>query len=145
MSLRLAKGCLAPRFVRRASCVSVVRQLHEGPDTLEGLLERHVVRGAPGSHQAVTTTRREALQLYRYILRATRLFVWADEQGVLWSDVLRASARKEFEEARFEKDPEIIARLLVGGRDAVDSTIEKFVEKRESMLNQLPTDSPPRN
>lgn len=31
-----------------------------------------------------------------------------------WRDKLIASARKEFEDARHERDPEIIARLLIG-------------------------------
>ena len=37
-----------------------------------------------------------------------------DKDGVLWSDKLIRSARKEFEDARHERDPTIIARLLIG-------------------------------
>ena len=37
-----------------------------------------------------------------------------DKDGVPWRDKLIASARKEFEDARHERDPEIIARLLIG-------------------------------
>ena len=37
-----------------------------------------------------------------------------DKDGVVWRDKLIASARKEFEDARHERDPEIIARLLIG-------------------------------
>lgn len=83
----------------------------------------------------VLTTRREALSLYREIVRITALFDWPNEQGVPWyvheclvwvwllsisdrnicidleyrRDVLRESARKEFEEARYETDPEVVS------------------------------------
>ncbi len=40
-------------------------------------------------------------------------------------DVLRQNARKEFEEARYETDPEIINRLLVTGRDCVQQVKDK--------------------
>ncbi len=35
------------------------------------------------------------------------------------SDVLRTSARKEFEAAREERDPETVARMIITGRDCV--------------------------
>ncbi|KAJ9165918.1 hypothetical protein P3X46_020731 [Hevea brasiliensis] len=82
------------------------------------------------NRQRFITNRREALHLYRDILRATRFFMWPDSRGVLWTDVLQENARKEFEEARFEKDPEIVTRLLIGGRDAVQSALEKLAEKQ---------------
>lgn len=39
--------------------------------------------------------------------------------------MLRENARKEFEEARYETDPEIINRLLVTGRDCVHQVRNK--------------------
>ncbi|XAR64224.1 hypothetical protein NMG60_11024483 [Bertholletia excelsa] len=86
------------------------------------------------TQQRLTSTRREALSLYRDILRATRFFMWPDSRGVLWRDILRENARKEFEEARFEKDPEIITKLLIGGRDAVQSALDKLVEKQREQI-----------
>ena len=44
-------------------------------------------------------------------------------------DVLRASARGEFEEARTLTDPEAVARALVVGRDALGRALEKVREK----------------
>ncbi|CAH1435411.1 unnamed protein product [Lactuca virosa] len=58
----------------------------------------------------------------------------ADSHGVMWRDVLRANARKEFEEARFEKDPEVITRLLIGGHDAVQAALDKLVEKQKAQI-----------
>jgi len=64
-------------------------------------------------------------------MRITALFDWPNEHGMLWRDVLRKSAREEFEQARNEQDPEIVNRLLVVGRDAVHQVAEKFIEKRK--------------
>ncbi|KAH9693548.1 complex 1 protein containing protein expressed [Citrus sinensis] len=132
---------------RRKDTVSLQRFVHNGPDTLEELLDRHLEKrekkksldddeGEMLSRQRLTSTRREALSLYRDILRATRFFMWPDERGVLWRDILRESVRKEFEEARFEKDPEIVTRLLIGGRDAVQSALEKLAEKQRQQIDK---------
>ncbi|CAI9270406.1 unnamed protein product [Lactuca saligna] len=48
--------------------------------------------------------------------------------------VERTNARKEFEEARFEKDPEVITRLLIGGHDAVQAALDKLVEKQKAQI-----------
>lgn len=82
------------------------------------------------------TTRREATSLYREILRVTRLFVWRDQQGRMWCDVLRQSARQEFEAARFETDPEIINRLLLVGRDSVHQVAERFLSQRQKIIDE---------
>lgn len=122
-----------------------LRRLHNGPDTVEELLDRHVVKREKSLNdeeeiltrqQQLVTTRREALSLYRDILRATRYFMWPDTRGVLWRDVLRENARREFENARFEKDPEIITRLIIGGRDAVQAAVDKLVEKHKEQIDK---------
>ncbi|KAL2318899.1 hypothetical protein Fmac_032775 [Flemingia macrophylla] len=110
------------------------RLLHEGPDTVEELLDRHLVKNKDKdrdrdeleNRRQLTSTRREALSLYRDILRATRFFTWADSRGVMWRDILRDNARTEFEQARLETDQEIVTRLLIGGREALHSTIDKL-------------------
>ncbi|KAA0064850.1 Complex 1 LYR protein [Cucumis melo var. makuwa] len=121
------------------------RVLHNGPDTVEELLDRHVVKKEKSldddadkliTQRRLTSTRREALSLYRDILRATRFFMWPDSKGVLWRDVLRQNARKEFEDARFESDPEIVTRLLIGGRDAVQSALDKLAEKQRKEIDK---------
>ncbi|KAI3875779.1 hypothetical protein MKX03_023702 [Papaver bracteatum] len=92
------------------------RFLHGGPDTVDELLDRHVCDELESkSRQRVTRMKREALSLYRDIIRATRFFAWVYKKGVLWRDVLRENARREFEESPLEKDLEIITKLLIGG------------------------------
>ncbi|KAL3734325.1 hypothetical protein ACJRO7_023640 [Eucalyptus globulus] len=129
-----------------AASASVSCALHHGPDTVEELLDRHVVKKEKKSldeeeeellaARRLTSTRREALALYRDILRATRFFPWPDQRGVPWRDVLRENARREFEEARFERDPEVVTRLLIGGRDAVEAALEKLAEKHRQQVEK---------
>ncbi|KAG8377990.1 hypothetical protein BUALT_Bualt08G0091200 [Buddleja alternifolia] len=127
------------------------RSLHHGPDTIDELIDRHLVKNDKKNldddenefltRQRLTSTRREALSLYRDIIRATRFFMWPDSRGVLWRDVLRENARKEFEDARFEKDPEVVTRLLIGGRDAVQGALDKLVEKQKLQIEKERNDS----
>ncbi|MBA0637935.1 hypothetical protein Godav_024451 [Gossypium davidsonii] len=101
--------------------VFLQRFLHNGPDTVEELLDRHVVKEKSLedeeeslNRQRLTSTRREALSLYRDILRATRFFMWPDSRG----------------------DPEVVTRLLIGGRDAVESALEKLAEKQRHQIQK---------
>ncbi|KAM0824402.1 hypothetical protein ACQ4PT_070226 [Festuca glaucescens] len=134
---------------RPAAPSQPLRSIHEGPDTIDELLDRHLSKKAPSSSSSslldddaleaqarrrLTSSRREALGLYRDILRASRLFEWPDERGVPWRESLRANARREFEEARGERDPEVVARLLIGGRDAVDQALERVAEASRRMV-----------
>jgi hypothetical protein len=109
-----------------------------GEDEVAEMLDRQVVKGAKfvDGRPAVLTTRREALSLYREVLRWSNLFVWTDSSGRVWRDVIRQSTRKEFEDARFERDPEIVNRLLVTGRDCVQKTVDRFVQQRERLAQE---------
>lgn len=78
--------------------------------------------------------RREALSLYRDILRASRHFTWKNEHGEVWGKVIAVSTRTEYEQARDETDPEVIARLIATGRDCLDSAMEKVAAKHQSFV-----------
>ncbi|KAJ7298619.1 hypothetical protein O6H91_02G068400 [Diphasiastrum complanatum] len=131
----------------RRSVMARFSDLHNGPDTLEGLLDEHLLTAKRAAamvdeeqaRRRLTTTRREVFSLYRDVLRACRLFLWTNEKGVPWREVLRVSAREEFENTRHEKDPEVIARLLVVGRDSLEAAIDKMIEKQQQMLKTGPT------
>ena len=51
--------------------------------------------------------------------------------------MLKESARKEFEQARHETDPVIIARLLVVGHDCIIQTQEKFNEMEQGIVGEV--------
>lgn len=85
---------------------------------------------------ALLTTRKEALSLYRSVIRASVFFVWRDDRGRVWRDVIRESARKEFDAGRGERDPEMVNRLLLTGRDALDQAVSKFLERREAIQRE---------
>ncbi|KAJ1444606.1 hypothetical protein M885DRAFT_552525 [Pelagophyceae sp. CCMP2097] len=68
----------------------------------------------------------EALALYREILRVVRRFHWCNDRGEPWNVLLKASAKKEFIEARYERDPLLVARMLVVGRQCIDDMTKKF-------------------
>jgi len=80
-----------------------------------------------GKHLTSLFINKEALSLYREILRTSRHFHHTNDAGQPWNHVLRQSARKEFEQSREESDPLIIARLLVTGREGVQAIQRKFV------------------
>ena len=75
--------------------------------------------------------------MYRDILRSSRLFVWNNADGEPWSQVIRMNARKEFDQARHERDPEMIARLLVVGRESLNQTMEKFYKKAQTIADDI--------
>ncbi|KAG2495570.1 hypothetical protein HYH03_006170 [Edaphochlamys debaryana] len=113
-------------------------QLGASADHVADLFQRNLVKASRKKPDEaiptrLLTTRREALSLYREILRYSNLFVWRDEQGRLWRDVIRHSARQEYEAARFEPDPEIINKLIITGRDCVQRTMESFAARARAM------------
>ncbi|MGB1599342.1 MAG: LYR motif-containing protein [Promethearchaeia archaeon] len=55
---------------------------------------------------------------------------------MLWRDKLVASARKEFEDARHERDPDIIARLLIGGQDALIAITDRMLVKARQLVDE---------
>ena len=67
---------------------------------------------------------KQVLRLYHDILKFTRDFDWEDDNGIIWRDSLRKSARKEFEEAREEKDPIILYKMMITAKDAMKKTQE---------------------
>lgn len=129
--------------VRRFRATGLTRDLRtdgggEAEDFIERSLDQASKQGAKkreASPSEVLTTKREVLSLYRAVWRASFLFVWRNEKGEEWRDVIRESARKEFEAARHEKDPEMVARLLLTGRDYLDQAMQKFVDKRQKIID----------
>ena len=97
--------------------------------------------GAP-KHLTRSRNRKEALSLYREILRTAKHFHWKDEKtGQPWNKMLKEKAHAEFTEARNETDPLIIARLLVTGRDCVHQIQNKFNAATNAAWERIEKDS----
>eukprot|EP00193_Tetraselmis_chui_P001575 CAMPEP_0177763722 /NCGR_PEP_ID=MMETSP0491_2-20121128/7018_1 /TAXON_ID=63592 /ORGANISM="Tetraselmis chuii, Strain PLY429" /LENGTH=168 /DNA_ID=CAMNT_0019279839 /DNA_START=186 /DNA_END=692 /DNA_ORIENTATION=- len=105
----------------------------EVSDTIDSHLDKS--KDAPVQTQPLTL-RREALSLYRDVLRYSRLFVWKDEKGNEWGETIRKSARQEFEASVFEKDPELLNRMLLMGRESVEEVKRKFLNKRQQIIEE---------
>lgn len=95
---------------------------------------RKRVKDPDADRPKLLTARREALALYREVLRTSNLFVWRDEKGQAWRDRIRASARAEFEAARGETDPELVTRMIVTARDALHRAVDQFRERRAAII-----------
>ncbi|KAL7536876.1 hypothetical protein ACHAXR_008414 [Thalassiosira sp. AJA248-18] len=104
-----------------------------------------IIPGSAGQtaakHLRSSVTRSEAINLYRDILRTAKAFHWCDERGVPWHTKLKAEARKEFEASKQEKDPLIIARMLVTGRECVQEVQRKFNEADRKCWERIQQDS----
>eukprot|EP00798_Chlamydomonas_sp_ICE-L_P024683 gene24683-10313_t len=117
------------RFIRE-------EQINAGGDAVADLFEASMSKASrkrPEGPQ-LTTARKESLHLYREILRYSNLFVWKDKEGRPFREQIRTSTRKEFEDARYEPDPEIINRLIITGRDCVARTVESFQKRRQQII-----------
>ena len=80
---------------------------------------------------------RESLALYRDILRTSRQFTWVNDAGQPWGALLAANARTEFEQARYESDPLVVARLQFVGRDCLNQTKDKLFSAAKAMQDNI--------
>ncbi|PNH07210.1 hypothetical protein TSOC_006313 [Tetrabaena socialis] len=136
--LRCALLRLPSSVLRPPSCVRSIseEQLGASADHVADLFERNLLKASrkkPDEPPRILTTRREALSLYREILRYSNLFAWTDDKGRPWRDVIRSSARQEFEAARFEPDPELINKLIITGRDCVQRTVDSMAARAKQL------------
>lgn len=135
---RLASTWLADPTPLRACFSSMDGKIGADEGEVAEMIESTIVRTPreKGQPPRVLTTRREALALYRDVLRYSNLFVWRDARGRVWRDVIRGSARAEFDAARLESDPELVSRMLVTGRDAVQKAVEQFMKRRQQIIDE---------
>jgi len=65
------------------------------------------------------------------------MFTWKNEVGEDWGAILAANARKEIEQARFETDPLVLARMLFVGRDCLNQTKDKIASAVVKMRDNI--------
>jgi len=93
-------------------------------------------------HLGASARRREVLSLYREILRTAKHFHWADDKtGEPWNALLKKQARREFEQARSEVDPLVVARMLVTGRDCLQQVQNRFNEATRAAWERIEKDN----
>jgi hypothetical protein len=138
---RLPNSTELPRFLRSSTPFQhplhpPARPSHGTPDGCPAML-----LNTGGKHLTSRFTNKEALSLYREILRTSRHFHHCNDKGQPWNVILRQSARKEFEQSVDERDPLIIARLLVTGREAVQQVQRKFADGDLALKNRILRDT----
>ena len=84
---------------------------------LEKPIENMIRTESKNQRALHAATRREVLCLYRDVWKMTTRFDWKNEDGIEWRDILRRSARVEFEEAKDEVDPLVIAQFVLTWKD----------------------------
>ena len=70
------------------------------------------------------------------IRRHEAVDIWNDREidaGEEWD----AAIRKEFEEARYERDPLLVARMLVVGRQCLDDALRKFDTAQQKISDKV--------
>lgn len=79
----------------------------------------------------------EVLRCYRDVMRMTRRFTWANEDGEPWEQILRKTARAEFEAIRSETDTVKIAQFLITWREAIAKIHEKVNTAQMGMQKHI--------
>ena len=87
------------------------------------------------SHKHVAN--KEVLRLYREVLSMTRRFTWANDDGEPWDQILRKTARSEFEEMRTETDSLKLAKFLITWREALGRIHEKVNKAELDMMTHV--------
>lgn len=72
---------------------------------------------------------REGIRQYREILKFSNEFYWTNERGQVWRDIIRKSARHEFNISRNEEDPMIQYKMMITTRDSMSKTKEMLIEE----------------
>lgn len=77
----------------------------------------------------------QILRLYRDVLKFTNEFYWNNEKGQCWKDILRKSARREFDLSKDQTDNIHIMKMIVTTRQAISRTREQMF-KVQFQLNK---------
>ncbi len=80
---------------------------------------------------------KEALRLYRSVVKFAKLFDWKDPRGIPWSVILKKSARMEFENSKEEKDPVKLGQMLISGWEALMNAKQKYSRKEYDFIKHI--------
>jgi hypothetical protein len=79
----------------------------------------------------------EVLRLYREVYKFTYKFDWCNEKGELWRDVLRKSARREFDLSKDENDYIHVMKMMVTTRECMVDLQEKIFETHMRLVRNV--------
>ena len=87
------------------------------------------------SHKPIPN--REILLLYRDAMQMTRRFTWANDDGEPWNEILRRTARVEFEAMRTETDSVKVGKFMLTWRDAIARIHHKLNKAQMDMMTHV--------
>jgi hypothetical protein len=87
------------------------------------------------SHKPIPN--QEVIRLYREVIQMTRRFTWANEDGEPWQDILRKTARAEFDELRTETDSVKVGKFLITWRDSLRQIHNKINKAQLEMMKHV--------
>jgi hypothetical protein len=67
----------------------------------------------------------------------TRRFSWANEDGQPWQQILRKTARAEFEEIRSEQDAVKVGKFLIVWRDSLRQIHHKVNKAQLDLMTKI--------
>lgn len=79
----------------------------------------------------------EVLRLYRDVLKSTSGFFWFNERGECWRDVLRKSARREFDNSKYETDPVLLMKMMLTTREAIAKVQQQIFETQQRLTQTV--------
>lgn len=98
-------------------------------------LKNNTIEQLERSHKPIPNI--EVLRLYREVMQMTRRFTWANDDGEPWQEILRSTARAEFEALRTETDSVKLGKFLLTWRESVRQIHNKINKAQLDMMNHV--------
>jgi len=71
------------------------------------------------------------------VLKYTGRFYWNNDRGEPWKDILRKSARKEFDLSREEKDSFLVMKMMVTTRECMKEMDNKIIKTQDQLVKTV--------
>lgn len=79
----------------------------------------------------------EVIRLYREVYKHAAKFDWYNEKRERWTDIIRKSARKEFDLSKYETDPFLVMKMMVTTRECLGQLDEKLCSAHMAFVKNL--------
>jgi hypothetical protein len=71
------------------------------------------------------------------VLKYSARFYWNNERGECWRDILRKSARKEFDLSKEESDPFLVMKMMVTTRECLKEMDNKIIHTQDTFVKTV--------